>query len=49
MYEKKNMTYKISKISMLDIEYLSAEGDYYSEHEKYHENPIDYFLNEMNN
>jgi hypothetical protein len=31
MYEKKNLAYKISKASILDVEYLSAEGDYYNE------------------
>lgn len=48
MYEKKNWSVKIPKSTLVDVEYLSSEGEYYNQQEKYHENPVDYFLDEMN-
>ena len=49
MYEKKMLIYKIDNVKIIDVEFLSAEGDYFVKEGYYHDNPIDYFLEEMNN
>lgn len=36
-------------MKILDVEYLSAEGDFYNKDINSHDNPVQYFLDAMNN